>query len=268
MAQIKYLHIKFYDDYFSSLKKRNATFTVVKTSYSRKIKTEGTTIIFNQEGGNDYEVLSLINRVRQNAKDYLANTSYEKRDTFIHFFDLFRKPKSDEIIWKIDVRSAYWSMALKKNIILEETNRRLMVAFDGRPAKEMKQARLKALGSLATKKITEYYIEGKKEREEYFTEVTKDIYMDICRDVDMLMRECVSENQTVIYYYWDCIFVPRDTAQDVLQFFKERDYNVSVEETRLLYVDIFKDGAGYLLSESDNKAYMVRKESIGLLEDL
>ncbi len=258
MAQTKYLHIDFFDKYFKELKRKKADFVLSKTTYSRKIVVGGVTTIFNQDGGNDHKVLSLINNVRQNAKEYLSNTSYEKRETYIHFFDLFKRPKSDEVIWKIDIRSAYWSSALKRGIIKQETNDKLTKSYEGKPAKEMKQARLKALGSLATNKMVQTYIEGKLEFEEQIPEITKELYMDICRDVDNIMRECVDENQTVIYYYWDCIFVPKNTSKGVLDFFKKRDYNVSVEETKLLYIDIFKDGGGYLLSEMDSKAYMVR----------
>ena len=127
---------------------------------------------------------------------------------------------------------------------------------------------MKALGSLATTKFTRNYEDGILKDETPYTEITKEVYMDICRDVDMLMRDCVSENQTVIYYYWDCIFVPEGTAADVVNYFKKLDYDVTVEETKLTYVNVFKDGGGYLLSESDNKAYMVRKESYGLIKDL
>lgn len=268
MSKTKYLNIKEYESYKKRLKDRGLHFLVVKTSYSRKIKLDNTTVIFNQEGSNDQALLSLINKVRSNAKDYLATTSYEKRSQYIHFFDLFKKPKSNEVIWKVDIRSAYWSSALKRGIILEETNRKLMLAYADKPAKEMKQARLKALGSLATKSTTQEWLGYELLNEELFTQPTKEIYMDICRDVDLLMRDCVSQNQTVIYYYWDCIFVPDGYEKDVVKFFTERDYNVSVEETKLMYIDIFKDGGGYLLSESDDKAYMVRKESAGLIEGL
>jgi hypothetical protein len=265
MSRIKYIHINFYEKQVKDLIKRKQDFSITKTTYSRKIKTNNSTLIFNEDGGGDFEVLSLINKVRRDAKKYISETSDKERGEYIHFFDLFKKPDSSEVIWKVDIKSAYWIAALKRGVILEDTNQKLMIAFKDKPAKELKKARLKALGSLATTKTTANYIGGKHINDEIYTEITKEIYMDICRDVDMLMRDCVSENQTVVYYYWDCIFVPRDTAKEVLEFFKLREYDVTVEETRLSYIDIYKNGGGYLLSESDNKAYMVRKESANLI---
>jgi len=266
MARIKYLHIDNYLDYFTRLNKRGCEFSVCKTTYSRKIKMGQLTIIFNDDGGSDYGILSLINNVRKDAKEYLAKSSYEKRNEYIYFFDLFGIPKKDMVYCKIDLKSAYWKAALKRNIVSENTDKKLIKVFGDRPSKEMKSARLKALGSLATQKNTQYYASGKLIREEISTENTKSIYMDICRDVDLIMRDCANECTDVIYYYWDCIFVPIDHKQEVLDYFKKIEYDVTVGETKLEYINIFNDGGGYIISKSDYKCYMVRKESIGLLK--
>jgi hypothetical protein len=275
-TNIKYQQIDNYNRYLKMLVKRKLTFKEVWTTYSKKVITNDLTIIFNPDGESDFNTLSLINMVRKNAVEYAENTSYEKRNEYIHFFDLFKKPKSDEVIWKVDIKSAYWLSALKKGVITEITNQKLYDIYKEvpehlDPVKQIKKARLKALGSLATTKVTYNWIKGVRQPtnpEDVITEKTKDIYMDICRDVDRLMRDCVNENHSVIYYYWDCIFVPRDTAQGVLDFFKKREYAVSIDETKLTYVPLSDNGGGYIISESDNKAYMVRKDSIGLLDDL
>lgn len=276
-TNIKYQEIKNYPRYLKMLVDRKVDFREVWTTYSKKVITDNLTIIFNPDGESDFNTLSLINMVRKNAVSYIANTSYEKRSEYIHFFDLFKKPDSDEVIWKVDVKSAYWEAALKRGVVDEMTNRKLIEIFADvpehmNPVKQMKKARLKALGSLATTKTTYYWIKGVRQDtkpEDVVTEKTKDIYMDICRDVDSMMRDCISENQSVIYYYWDCIFVPRDTAPGVLDFFKKRDYNVTIGETRLTYIPFNKEqGGGYLVSDCDDKAYMVRRDSIGLLKNL
>jgi len=268
MSKIRYVDIQYYDDYFASLKRRQCTFELSKTSYSRKIKQQRDTTIFNDGAKQDYDLLPLINCVRQDALNYIGRTNFQMREEFINFFDFFKRPSSDEVMWKIDVKSAYWIASLKKGSTSEETNERLIWLFKDRPAKEMKAARLKALGSLATQKTKQWWEEGKMINEEVKTEITKGLYMDICRDVDNLMRDCVSNNQSVIYYYWDCIFVPKNTAKGVLEYFQDLKYDVTVEETTLEYIDIFNDGGGYITSTSDSKSYMVRKESIGLLDGL
>lgn len=267
MARIKYLHIDYYHDYFKRLNNRGCEFSVIKTTYSKKIKMGPLTVIFNDDGGSDYDILPLINNVRKNAKDYLARTSHEKRNEYIYFFDLFSLPKEEIMYSKIDLKSAYWKAALKRGIISESTDLKLLESFKDRSSKEMKGARLKALGSLATQKNIQHYAGGKMISEEIVTEDTKTIYMDICRDVDMIMRDCADKCEAVIYYYWDCIFVPSEYKQEVLDYFKEIKYDVSVGETKLEYIDIFKDGGGYIISKADDKVYMVRKESIGLLRE-
>lgn len=269
MSRIIYLDIENYDDYFKSLKRRKCDFELCKTSYSRKIKEKSITTIFNQGAEQDFELLPLINSVREDAVKYIGKTNYKDRENSdIQFFDFFKKPDSEEIMWKVDVKSAYWIASLKRGSTSEETNDKLLEIFKNRSSKEMKSARLKALGSLATRKTQQWYESGKMVDEIIKTEITKGIYMEICRDVDLLMRDCVNNNQTVIYYYWDCIFVPKNTAQKVVEYFRDLKYDVTVEETKLAYVDIFNDGGGYITSESDSKAYMVRKESLGLIENL
>jgi hypothetical protein len=248
------------------LKLRKANFEVAKTTYSRKIKMKGLTILFNDDGGSDYDSLALINMVRENAKEYLGKTSFEQRKSFIHFSELINKPKSGEVIHKIDVRSAYWSMALKRGVIEELTNRKLLEVFEFKSAEEMKRARLKALGSLATRKMIQIYEFGKLIKEEPIIENTKELYMDICRDVDNLMRDCVDENQSIIFYYWDCIFAPETISSEVLNYFKKLKYDVQVEHTKLEYVNVAN--TNWIVSMSDNKAYLVKKESRGLIEGL
>ena len=264
MGRLTYLNLDYFDKYFKSLKKRELDFKLTKTTYSRKIELNDMVILFNEDGGSDYNVLSLINKVRKNARTYLGSTSFEKRQEYIHFYDLFRKPKSNEVIWKVDVRSAYWEAAMKRGIVDSVTNDSLIQAFEGKPAKEMKRARLKSLGALATTKNVREYVKGKMHKEDVIKEPTRELYMDICRDVDILMRDCIAQNQDVVYYYWDCIFVPINTANEVIEYFKELKYDVTVEETKLEYQVIAE--RGFIISQCDSKAYMVRKESIDLLD--
>ena len=239
------------------------------TNYSRKIKTDNSTVIFNQDGGTDYTQLRLINRVRRDAKKYLDTFSNDTLGTsYIHFFDLLQRPNFDDVVSKIDVKSAYWNYALKRGIITEHTDHDLMHWWDGEPASDMKKARLKALGSLATTKRIVKYIDGKKVEDSEIIEVqpTKSLYMDVCRGVDDLMQECAREVKNCYYYYWDCMFCNEDTKQDVIDFMKYKEYDVTVKDTLLEYVEV--GNAGYLVSTQDSKIYMVRKESKHILENL
>lgn len=258
------MHISFYEDYIKKIKDKGVRFDLSKTTYSRKVKQKGLTILFNEDGDSDMDALGLINLVRKNAKDFLGNTSFKQRSEYIYFSELINKPKSQEIIYKIDVRSAYWIAAMKRGVIEETTNSKLLEVFEFKTPEEMKRTRLKALGSLATKKTEQEWLGRKLLKEKVVIENTKDLYMDICRDVDNLMRECVDENQQIVFYYWDCIFVPSGFEMEVMEFFKNRKYDVSVGTTRLEYINIGR--TNWVLSQDDDKAYMVKKESRGLID--
>ena len=98
------MHISFYDRKLKELTDRKLTFERVKTTYSRKIKSDKFSIIFNDKGGGDDKNLKLINSVRNDAEKYRENEGII-RDKYIHFFDLFQPPKSDAVISKIDRKS-------------------------------------------------------------------------------------------------------------------------------------------------------------------
>lgn len=260
-----YYHIKFFEREFKKLLKSGQTFTLVKTTYSRKVQTAQYNVFFNQEGSHNRKVLYLINKVRSEARQWLKEGG-EIRKTPIDFFNLLNTP-SDEIMVKLDIRSAYWMYALKNGIITKETNDKLIKTFENQPVKKFKEARTKILGSLATRKETQVYSHGKAHGDTVLhQEPTRDLYIEICRGVDDLMKLCSSEIEGCVYYYFDCMFVSRKFKKDAVQFFKTKGYDVSVEETSL---DFFRIGdIGYLLSTCDDKMYLTRRENKHLIEHL
>ena len=267
MKKVVYYPINLYHEYLADIKIQKKDFILSITNYSRKVEIGNVIRIFNKDGIRDNDVLKLINKVRKDAKNWLEldSTVLEEGD-YIHFYDLFKAPSSEEIICKIDVKSAYWTYALKKGIITKYTDETLKKDFDGCPISTVKGARLKALGSLATTKIVRKYKDGKfdEDSEEIIIEPTKPLYMEICRGVDKLMRECAEAiPEGVIYYYWDCIFASKEHSQEVYEFMKHKDYDVTINETRLEYVEIGRQG--WLFSIEDGKIYGVRKENKHLL---
>ena len=269
MKRTRYYKMDKYPGFLDELVEQKADFQTQATNYSRKITTENTIRLFNFEGQMDYNQLKLINRVRKDAKNYLSiDANSHLPSDYINFFDLMQRPKFEEVITKVDVKSAYWNYALKRGIITQYTDDDLKKWWDGEEVKDMKKARLKALGSLATTKRIIDYVAGEKiyESERLETQLTKELYMDVCRGVDKLMKECSKEVENCYYYYWDCIFVNQKTSQDVIDFMKYKEYDVTVNDTMLEYVEIGK--SGYLVSTTDGKIYMVRKESRHILDEL
>lgn len=263
----RYYKLNEYEDYLYDLKKRKLDFELSLTTYSRKIKTQSYIVMFNEDGAGDYSTLKLINNVRNDAKKY-SLLGGGVQDGYIHFFDLLNKPENNKLVSKVDIRGAYWNRAIKKGVISNNTNEKFIDLFSGSPAEDMKKARLRALGSLATQKRIEIYERGCiiPESIRVETQPTKPIYMGICEDIDTLMRDVSYNTPGVFYYYWDCVFVAKEYTKDVVKYIKEKEYDVKVNETKLEYVEV--GDSGYIVSTTDEKIYMVRKESRHLLEDL
>lgn len=88
--------------------------------------------------------------------------------------------------------------------------------------------------------------------------------MEVCNGIDRLMKDVNFNIDGCVYYYWDCIFVKKKFEKEVIEYIESRGYDVSTEETKLEYIKIGE--TGYLLSTSDSKIYMTKKENGFLLE--
>ncbi len=266
-TKIVYRKVDDYELYLESLVKDRASFIVHKTSFTRKIKEGGLTTIFNKEGDSDFNVLSLINMVKEDAKNYLKNVGvpdFDKEDIF--WSSLTEKPPLT-LVTKVDIRGAYWEFALKNKIISKETNEYLKIHFDKN--EKLKQARLKALGSLATRKEIINYINGEIIEPENFedkyevNEETRKLYIYICKGIDSLMREIAYGIPGAFFYYWDCIFTDHNTTKEVVDFILKQKYAIRTETTR---VDVINIGSHkYLQSADDQKVYLIKPEQKHLL---
>jgi len=268
----EYQHISTYQKYIKEFSMRKMDFIVERTTYSRVIKTENRKILFNNQGRRDDKMLYLLNKTRQDAKMFMESVSLmENSDEYLNisnvdFFQLYEIPKDKTGIVKVDLKSAYWKYALKLGIIQADTDEKFHKIYEGRNTKDAKEARLKALGSLATTKTMLPYIKGKPdyEKEDSKTEETKALYMLICKGVDDLMKECQKKVDGVIYYYWDCIFIKEKFSQQAIDFFKEQDYTVNVDFDEIRYREVA--GNHYIISVKNDKCYMVRKEDNKIVE--
>lgn len=259
-----YYHSDFFPEEFQKLIKRKINFQFIRTSYTKKLKTKNSCIIFNDEGTGDDRILSLINKIRGDAKKFLEVNEHKiKSKEKIFFLDIFEIPTEEEIIVKVDLTSAYWRLAILEGIISKETVEYFQEAFKDFTGKEIKKVRLKALGALATRKEIETFENGKSIEWEIDVEPTKPLYMYICKQIDKVMRECKHECEGCMFYYWDCMFVRKEFSKDVIDFFASKEFECKSEETRLTYDEI--GTSGYFTSEVDGKMYSVRLEDKKLL---
>ena len=264
----RYYHISYYNSKLNTLKKLKQSFILTRTSYTKRIETEAEIMFFNDSGDEDKLPLILINSVRKDAKKYIEQHTINGKfeiDENCDFFNLLDIIENDDVIVKVDLKSAYWEFALKEGVITQKTNEKFQDLYKDVDAFFSKQARLKALGSLATSKHTSYYKNGKYNREDPpDIQATKKVYMKICDGVDRLMKDTNYHVDGCVYYYWDCIFVKKEYSQDAIDYLNGRGYDVSTQETKLEYIKI--GDIGYLLSTSDDKIYMTRNENRFLLD--
>ncbi len=259
MKNTTYFDLSYYPKMLEKIKKRKETFELHETTYSRKIKIEKQSYFFNENGKKDDRILMLISNVRRDAKDFLDSGGIT-RDTNINFFNLVQKPESDEICYKIDLRAAYWNYALKRGIISPFTNHMFKELYKGEKNKVTKNARLKALGCLATTKKITPYIKGIPDYKNQIIkrENTYDLYMEVCRGIDEVIRECCATIKGCYYYYFDCVFVSNKFSDEACKYFADKDYDVGIEETKLEIIQ-HKNNI-YICSVYDDKMYMVRPE--------
>ena len=253
--KIIYKKIKFVDNVLRPLIKEKRTFELASTSYTKKLTYGKKKIIFNADGFCDLKLLALINKVRKDAKNYI----YPVMPSFTPQFDLFRLPEEDDIIEKIDIKSAYWEYAKKQKILSEDTVKFFETRFKNLDSEHTKSVRLKALGSLATRKIIQKFIEGIliNELTTVITEDTRNLYMSITKGIDMMLRSICYNNPGVVYYYVDCLFVKKGQFSDeAINYLLKSGYKVTTEETKLRKITI--GDTLYLESASDQKRYLTR----------
>lgn len=257
--------IKHYHDELFRLQKNKENFELITTSYTKRIVTNDCVYFFNDEGKDDVKQLLLISAVRNDAKKFLEKNSVAKMNIKkTDFFNVLDIIDSEKVYKKIDIRSAYWIYAMKLGVVTEDTNNKFIEWYKNVDYDYAKNARLKALGSLATTKFHKIYVKGRYSYSKPVAhEPTKDLYMEICNGIDRLMKDVNFNVEGCTYYYWDCMFIEDKFEQDAIDYFKKRGYDISVEETKLEFLTI--GGVGYLLALRDGKMYMTKRENKYLL---
>lgn len=263
--EIEYRHISFFRREFRELKREKLSFEVQHTAYTKKIVFADKSIIYNDTGKEDRRLLYLINQTRKDGKEFQQYNKSLERNT--KFFDLFTIP-NESILTKIDLKGAYWEYAKKRGIITNKTDELFKKLYKGESYETSKEARLKALGSLATSKKYDIYKDGKLESE--FTRVCKEktssVYDEICEGIDELMQETNKVIDGCVYYYWDCVFVFKEYEKEAIDFLKSKDFRIKTGHSKLAY---FKTGkTGYLICELEGKQYLTRPEHRALLEEI
>ncbi len=253
-SKIIYFRLEEYDAFFKEMQKDRKSFELHLTSYTRKIKYGKSTYIFNSDGESDFNVLGLINKTKQDAKKYLEKNGLPRfNQSDIGWFNLVEKPPVT-LISKIDLKGAYWNYALNNGIITDKTNYFLEEKFAA--TNKYKDARLKALGSLATRKEVKTYIDGEEHGESNWVvdEVSRSLYMYICLGIDDVLRGAAREINGAFYYYWDCIFTREDAMEEAIDYMRRAKYATSVKTTSAQIVTL--GTKKWLITKEDHSVTM------------
>lgn len=217
--------------------KRFKKVVIHKTKYSIKIDYGKRKVFLNQEEQGSTNILGLISRVKRDIDNYIKKVDYKVvKDN--HIYWSYYNDESKVInegfeVAKIDLTAAYWTKAINLGILSKETID-YFESLKFESVKEKKAARLKALGSCATKKRKEVYIYGRRSSEFFPVEYNENycsIYMGICNDVARDMQTVLGYCDG-IFYYWDCIFVKPEYMNKVVELFDGLGYKCTVEEHR------------------------------------
>jgi len=202
---MKELKLIQYASFKKQLLELGQDFSVKATSYTKQVKVGKKKYMFADKP-TSFQQLKLINLSRTDGLKYLKKKKFKKiisKDIpFYQFNDIF---EGNTIIkgYKIDLTSAYWVMAINEGIISKKTDDFF------KECKLDKHARLKALGSYATKKHIQNYENGKMtlEKVEIWNEDLRQLYLYICEKVTEIMQVISNRFKTQsFYYYWDCLF--------------------------------------------------------------
>lgn len=231
----KDLKLEKFEEFKKNLIKRKKSFKIVETKYTKRIKmlNSNNIYLFSDEP-TEAETLQLINMIRKDAKAFRERTKFEKsvQSYDIDFFKFVDKGEEIDKIkgFKIDINQAYWRTALNIGLLSAKTQIYLDGLKNRFSKSQLKKIRLKSLGSLATKKIESVYINGVEnvkelnefeqmefEHKKFLESQNRSIYLYICEIVADTMQTLVVEFfDSVIYYYWDCIFIKEKTNLDLL----------------------------------------------------
>ncbi len=227
---MKQLNTTQFDSFKAQLLATKTNFKIKSTTYTKLLIVGKQKFMFADEPTSP-EQLKLINLTRQDGLNFLKSKQIEPKQSkeieFFKFVDNFETDQEKVKGYKIDLTSAYWVEAMNQGIVTKETHKYFL------ECNLNKHARLKALGSFATKKHIQEYSNGKLIKEDIivYNERLRELYMYICDKVSQVMQIVASSfNRDVFYFYWDCLFFRQSVDVDkVVKLIKKLGFECSIE---------------------------------------
>jgi hypothetical protein len=250
--------------WYTQLKEQGATFTSQETSYTKRIKIGKNQVLFSDSPINPIE-LKMMNMVRTSASEFEEPEMLESEPEidFYKFYDFDEVASFDGV--KIDLSQAYWQAAINIGLVTPEIQ---AFFIENQKAigdeKMIKMARLRALGSLATKKTVKEFKDGVLIDEKLvYNRAHRELYLYICERVAEVMHDLACEfMQHVRYYYWDCIFLENTVdIKEVQEKIIEMGYNSKVEGKG--NYEVIKDSyMSYLYDRQNDVKYPIKNSDL------
>ena len=218
-----------------AIKKYAEYLEIIETNYSIIYNTESTKYIFNNEymGLGAFKLLSQVKAdVRHNIEERKFKVIECKPQYFGYNPKLLdSKDGKFFMVNELDLNSAYLESAYFQKIISDKIYLRL---------KEVsKKMRLKALGSLATRKIKSIFIKGEKQSQEVIIDNELSmVWQMICKGTDELIYNYIYAYEKAFLFYWfDNLFLQQQLKED--KFYKQKyplTLNYSKDQTAIKFL--------------------------------
>jgi hypothetical protein len=260
---MKRLRTEEYLQFKNQLREVKGDFELIETTYTKRINLASNKFMFADDY-NDYRELKLINLTKKDCQDFCDKKQisdiHESEIDFYKFYSKNLFNNEYKHVYKVDLTSAYWTYAVNQGIISKETND-YFLEHEKNFINGGKKARLKALGSCATKKLKTIYKGGVQEG--YPTIIVNDqlrnLYLNICNEIDRVMKSVsIKFSSYCIYYYWDCLFLENSVnLKDVQDFIECFGFKSKFENSVITANTKYAPG---LRDIKTNIVYPIRKD--------
>lgn len=258
---IKYYRIELSKKFLKGLIEDENDFVLKETSYTKIFKIKGNTFVFNEDGKQDLTTLKLINKVKSDVKKIDLPDTPENPIHWYLYNDINGNINDKGKLLKLDLNEAYWSYARRMNVIKSETHESFLQTSHDLEPKERKALRLKALGSLATKKTISIYESGLLiDVKHEVNKINLAHYKNICFEVDKLLKNALI-NFDLLYYYWDCLFINDEKKLNKIKdFIKSEGLNFKINAD--FYTVVKSNYINFIRTHSKGYDYPINKNDI------
>ena len=231
--------------YVDRLIQNKETFKHILTTNTEKVIVNGNTIWL--KGQLDFSFLGLYAKVKSDVKKFEKHKSLDFTEKLRNEIDYIQFKPITEIYsyqryactgMKMDINACYWNEARKMFLSEETYNYGLTVKKD---------ARLKALGALATKKIVHEYEFGNLVASYVEKSPFSLYFFKICYEVDVFFKKLLTAYASILGYWTDCFFVEQ-TQREV-----QNEIDEQIRSNRFSYKVEFCD---FLLYQSKGNMFL------------